>query len=37
MKEVMPSVDKVVIDQKNNNVLPILPLRGGSLTKELSK
>tara|TARA_A100001037_G_scaffold306815_1_gene356022 strand:+ start:5668 stop:6723 length:1056 start_codon:yes stop_codon:yes gene_type:complete len=37
MKEVMPSVDKIVIDQKNQNVLPILPLRRGSLSKELSK
>ena len=37
MREVMPSIDKIVIDQKNQNILPILPLSRGSLSKELSK
>ncbi len=31
MQEVMPTVDKVILDQGKSGVLPILPLRGGGI------
>ena len=37
MQEVMPTVEKVILDEKGSGVLPILSLKGAAAVKELNK